>query len=239
MKSYDSDGLNEYLHHPELQYSIMSQGIAMKFYSRALDLGTLLKSFFHFSFFIIFFSILLHSNHYATMPNELNYSQVPVYPAREPQTFEYPQAAAPIQRCSRSLRYPHPKPGVYICGDIPVLNFTDPESRISFEVKMRVSRIWRDAWRLWEEEGHEPGKDVVYTDIMEMGTDLRGRRKLEKIYRGLSDEARIAREVHLARYSGFRLRKEDLSLDYGTGTPQKGAKMKGIEGKKKGGCGIM
>jgi hypothetical protein len=181
----------------------------MKFYSRALDLGTLLKSFFHFSFFIIFFSILLHSNLYATMFNEFNYSQVPVYPAREAQTFEYPQVAAPIQCSSRSLRYPHPKPGVYICGDVPLLNFTDSESQISAEVKWRASRIWRNAWKLWEEEGHEPGKDVVFADIMKMGTDLNGRRKLEKIYSRLSDEARMTREVHLARYSGFRLRKED------------------------------
>jgi hypothetical protein len=173
------------------------------------------------------------------MPNEFNYSQVPVYPAREAQTFEYPQAAAPIGRSSRSLRYPHPKPGVYICGDIPALNFTDPESRISVEVKMRASRIWRNAWKLWEGEGHEPGKDVVFEDIMKTGTDLCGRRKLEKIYSGLSHEARMAREVHLARYPGFRLRKDDLSLDYATDTPWKGAKVKGIEGKKKGGCGIM
>ena len=104
---------------------------------------------------------------------------------------------------------------------------------------MRVSRIWRNAWRLWEEEGNEPGKDVVFADIMKTGTDLCGRRKLERMYSGLSDEARMAREVHLARYSGFRLRKEDLSLDYGTGTPLKGVKAKGTEGKKKGGCGIM
>lgn len=52
--------------------------------------------------------------------------------------------------------------------------------------------------------------------MMRKGTDVKGRRELEKENRKLDPEARRAREVHLAQYAGFKMRA-DGTLDYGTG----------------------
>lgn len=51
--------------------------------------------------------------------------------------------------------------------------------------------------------------------MMSHGTDAKGRRELEKDYRKLDPKTRKAKEVHLAQYSGFKMRK-DGTLDYGT-----------------------
>lgn len=61
------------------------------------------------------------------------------------------------------------------------------------------------------------GKDIVFEELMRKGTDANGRRALEREYRKLDPETRRAKEVHLAQYSGFKMRA-DGSLDYGTGS---------------------
>lgn len=52
---------------------------------------------------------------------------------------------------------------------------------------------------------------------MRRGTDAKGRRELEREYGRLDPKIRRAKEVHLAQYSGFKMR-EDGTLDYGTGS---------------------
>ena len=47
------------------------------------------------------------------------------------------------------------------------------------------------------------------------GTDLNGRRRIEAFMQRLDPDTRRRREVHLAEYAGFRMRR-DGTLDYGT-----------------------
>lgn len=58
----------------------------------------------------------------------------------------------------------------------------------------------------------------VLNNILETGTDEKGRRVLKERYSKLSPEKRRQREIRLAQYSGFSMRS-DGTLDYGIDNP--------------------
>lgn len=58
----------------------------------------------------------------------------------------------------------------------------------------------------------------VLNNILETGTDEKGRRVLKERYSKLSPEKRRQREIRLVQYSGFAMRS-DGTLDYGIDNP--------------------
>jgi len=66
-----------------------------------------------------------------------------------------------------------------------------------------------------EQRRRTSGKDVVFEQVMQFGTDKQGRKKIQAFLAKVNPEIRQEIESQLAEFSGFEMRS-DGSLDYCT-----------------------